>query len=311
MEVFQGVNRLRDLIRREDVDLVHTNTLAVLSAALAAKLTQRKHIWHVHEFLATHAHIRKFLHWMAVRFSDRVVTVSNAVRQHILRDQPEACDSIVTLYNGIRLEPLLNLQTEPILRREFNIPPNAPVVGMVGRVSRWKGQSLLVEAAKIVQEVRPDVHFIAVGGVFDNETHYMDDFLRLVRERGLQQFHISDFRKDIPQVLASYDLFVLPSLEPDPFPTVIVEAQASAKPVVGAAHGGVPEMIIDGATGLLFRPNDPHDLAEKLLSLLDHPAEIQRMSAAARERALSAFQISRFAREFQDLYSSVLEEHAS
>jgi len=306
-EVLRGTFALVRLIRSEGVDLVHTNTLTVFSAVFAARITGRPHLWHVHEISTSG--LRRLLHWLCTHLSQQVVTVSDAVRRNILKDQGWAANRVRTIRNGIELEPYLVPRDGTAVRRELGIPSGALVVGMVGRVSRWKGQPVFVEAARQILSHRPDLYFVAVGGVFDNEHQYMDAFQKLVSSYGLRNFRICDFRQDIPQVLAAFNLFVLPSTEPDPFPTVIIEALASGLPVLGANHGGVPEMIEAGIDGMLVRPGDAGDLAAAILTLIDDPMRLIRMGICARERARRQFQLSDFVKEFEAVYDLIIRDH--
>jgi glycosyltransferase involved in cell wall biosynthesis len=308
VDLIRGTLGLCRLIRRNNIDLVQSNTLAVVSGALAAKIMHRPHVWHVHEFLTVPAGLRRALHWMAAHLSARVVTVSNAVRQHILKDQPHAAGSVITIHNGIDLAPYLAAKSGSSIRAELQIPEDATVVGMVGRVSRWKGQQVFTEAARLVAAKCPALYFVAVGGVFDDEHHYMDAFRRAVTRCGLERFRISDFRQDIPEVLSAFDLFVLPSTEPDSFPTVILEAMASGLPVIGSAIGGVPEMIADGETGLLVPPNDPEALAEAIRKILQARSLSESMGRRGRQRAIANFQPPRFIRSFEQIYEQLLAD---
>lgn len=305
-DIVRGTNAVCKVIRQNDVALVHSNTLTVHTGAIAAKLTGRPHVWHIHEISTASKWVRKTIHASVCCLSDRIVAVSNAVREHMLRDQPGAVAQIRTIHNGIDLTPYRCASDRTAFRNELGIPPDATVVGMVGRVSRWKGQSVFLEAARRVMKEREDVFFVAVGGVFDKEYHYMQSFRGLVESCGLKRFRICDFRQDIPAVLTALDLFVVPSILPDPFPTVVIEAMAAGRVVIGSACGGLPEMIIDGKTGALFPPGDANALAESILSILGDAQRLEAMGTAANIRALEAFQIGRFVHEFEDVYDALL-----
>lgn len=294
------------LIRRQKIDLVHSSTLTVLSGGIAARLTGKPHLWHIHEISQAGSGLRRMLHGAVRRLSTVIVTVSNAVSSHILKDEPKAAGKIKTIYNGIDLAPYANSVNDGRVRKELDIPQDAIVVGMVGRVSRWKGQAVFVEAARQVLEVRPNLYFVAVGGVFDDEHHYMESLQKMVSDYRLDHFRISDFRQDIPAVMASFNLFVLPSIKPDPFPTVIIEAQAAGLPVIGTACGGVPEMVAPDGAGTLVSPGDAEQLAAAILSMIDDSAGLKKLGALARVHALRTFQVSRFVGEFEQMYREML-----
>jgi len=165
-----------------------------------------------------------------------------------------------------------------------------------------------VDAAALVLKRRPDTYFLAVGGVFDQERFYMEQFRQAVKERGLEEhFRISDFRTDAPDIVGTLDIFVLPSTQPDPFPTVVLEAMAAGKPVIAAAHGGPLEMVLDGETGYLVKPCDHVALADAILKMLEDPDTARLMGENGRSRAAKLFAVERFVNEFEQLYNNCLE----
>ncbi len=309
-ELVYATTTLCALIRREKVDIVHTNTITVLASAVAARLMNRPHIWHIHEIIPGTNGPRKALHWIATHLSHRIVAVSDAVRNHILSNQPGAACKIETIHNGIDLSPFLPQDcSRGSVRNELDIPDQALVIGMIGRVSRWKGQAVFAEAAAKISAEHAELYFVAVGGVFDYEEGYMDAFRKRVELLNLKNFRICDYREDIPAVLRSFDIFVLPSILPDPFPTVVIEAMASALPVIASACGGAPEMVDSGLNGILTPPGDAGALASAMQRLVRDDAGRAAMGQAARRRAETKFQLTRFVRQFESTYRSVLHVH--
>jgi glycosyltransferase involved in cell wall biosynthesis len=193
------------------------------------------------------------------------------------------------------------------VRRELGIPPDVFLVGMVGKVCRWKGQLLLVDAAQIVSKQRDGVYFLAVGGVFDDEMHFMVTFRNAVSSNNLSRnFIISDYRSDIRDVMNVFDVFVLPSTEPDPCPLVVLEAMAAGKAVIASKHGGPVEQVGEGETGLLFTPSSAEALAAAIMTLVDDPDRARAMGSAGRKRASAHFRVERYARDFESLYRDLL-----
>lgn len=306
-----GLHSLANLIRRRHIALVHSNTSAVLCGAFAAWITGRPHVWHIHEIILDPVLARKTMHFLICHLSNRVLTVSAAVRDHILADNPKCSEKIKVIYNGIDVAASRTGPGDPKIRAEFGIPTNVLLVGMVGRVCRWKGQHLFLEAAKLAAKDKPELYFIAIGGVFDDETQYMDCFREAVNNSGLEKrFIVSDFRRDAREIMKSIDIFVLPSTQPDPFPTVVLEAMAASKPIVAAAHGGSKEMIREGQTGYLVPPNDPNTLAQAILRLADDPAQGKSMGLAGYRYVYERFRAERFASDFQELYMGILKEES-
>jgi glycosyltransferase involved in cell wall biosynthesis len=308
VELVRATAVLCALIRREKVDIIHTNTLTVLASPFAARLMNRPHIWHIHEIIPGSTGPRKVLHWMVTHLSSRIVAVSNAVRGHILLDQPKKACRIETIHNGIDLSLFLPRGCDrETVRNELNIPDQALVIGMIGRVSGWKGQSMFAEASSKISTEHPELYFVAVGGTFDHEQGPMATFRKQVESLQLKNFRICDYRRDVPAVLRAFDIFVLPSTLPDPFPTVVMEAMAAGLPVIAADGGGVPEMVIPELTGILVPPGDADALASAIRRLIRDDSCRAAMGETARRQAETKFQFTRFVRQFECTYRSVMK----
>jgi len=308
-EVLAGVRQLVRLIRRRNIALVHTNTNTILASPLAARLTAVPHVWSIHELMVEPATVRSALHYMIPRFSTRVVTVSQAVREHMLKDAAKFADRFTFVRGAIDVDPFLNAKGRARVRAEWGVRDDEALIGMAGRVTRWKGQSVFVQAAKLIAERHPEAKFAAVGGVFDTEKFYMDRFRKEVHDAGLEsKLTINDFRADMPDVFAAFDIFVLPSILPEPFGLVVIEAMASGKPVVATAPGGPSETVVDGETGFLVPPSDASAIAKALEVLLADPQKRISMGEAGRRRAREVFSLPRYVTEFEELYDAVLQK---
>jgi len=308
-EVLAGVRQLVRLIRKRNIALVHTNTNTILASPLAARLTGTPHVWSIHELMVEPATVRNALHYMIPRFSTRVVTVSQAVRDHMLKDAAKFADRFAFVRGAIDVEPFLHAEGRARVRDEWGVKDDEVLIGMAGRVTRWKGQSIFVQAAKLIAARHPQARFAAVGGVFDTEKFYMDRFRQEVHEARLEnKLIINDFRADMPDVFAAFDIFVLPSILPEPFGLVVIEAMASGKPVVATAPGGPSETVVDGETGFLVPPSDPAAIARALEELLTDPQKRISMGEAGRRRARDVFSLPRYVTEFEELYDAVLQQ---
>jgi len=306
-ELLAGVRQLMRLIRKRNIALVHTNTNTILASPLAARFTGVPHVWSIHELMVEPATVRSALHYMIPRFSTRVVTVSQAVRDHMLKDAVKFADRFTFVRGAIDVEPFLNAKGRARVRAEWGVRDDEVLIGMAGRVTRWKGQSIFVQAAKLIAERHPEAKFAAVGGVFDTEKFYMDRFRKEVHDAGLDnKLTINDFRADMPDVFAAFDIFVLPSILPEPFGLVVIEAMASGKPVVATAPGGPSETVVDGETGFLVPPSDASAIAKALEELLADPPKRISMGEAGRRRAREVFSLPRYVSEFEELYDSIL-----
>jgi glycosyltransferase involved in cell wall biosynthesis len=171
------------------------------------------------------------------------------------------------------------------------------IVGNVARLAEQKGHRDLIAAAALVLERRPDVRFVVAG-----EGELREELERLARPLG-DRFLFLGARGDVPDLLASFDVFAFPSLF-EGLCVAVIEAQAAGVPVVATPVGGIKESIADGETGWLVPPRDPDALAERIVWVLDHDAEAREVAAAARTRAFERHSVERMVAETMALYGN-------
>jgi glycosyltransferase involved in cell wall biosynthesis len=305
--VLKAVRGLTGIIREEEVDLVHTCTTAVLAGALAARRTGVPHVWHVLEITTRPAFYRRFIAWAVPRWSAAVVATAAAVKSHMEKGHPLNRGKTTVVHHGIDPGPFQSASPEKV-RRELGLAPGTVLAGMVGRVNWWKGQHALLDTAGMILSRRDDVRFLLVGGTFEGEERLMAELRERAGREGLAgNVFVSDFRDDAPEVFAALDIFVLPSTEPDPQPTVLLEAMAAGKPVVSFAHGGAMEMIEDGVTGLLVPVGDTAALAAAIERLAGDAGMRRAMGRAGRERLAARFSRAAFIRGMAGVYDALLE----
>lgn len=293
-------------IRKERFEIVHSNTTAVLPGAVAAKLARVPHVWHSHEMVVSPKIVRKTTARLAPALSDVVITVSGAVRDHILRDNPKA-SNLRVLHNGIDIDRIAAASGRGKVREEFGFSDSDVVAGTLARISKGKGQAYLVDAAFLLKESCPNLKFLLVGDPFVGQGHLRDELEALISERGMKgRIVLSPFRTDVPDILAACDICVLPSTLPDSFPTVVLESMAASRPMVATNWGGAKEMVVDGETGFLVPVDDASVLADRLKILYDSEVTRKDMGKAAYRRASELFTLDRMAREFWDLMENVL-----
>ena len=300
--VLGAVWHLRQLVRAKRIDIVHSNTTAVIAGAVAAWLAGVPHVWHVHEITTRPRWLARGMAAFVGLMSQRAVFVSEATRQHMVSLNPRVQTRAVVIHNGI--DPARALAGCPgVLRAELGWAADAVVVGMIGRINWWKGQGQLLECAMRLSSSKPGLRFLMVGGTFEGDNRVRDELLAGITAQRLEAVvSVLDFRPDVGNVLADIDIFVLPSTEPDPFPTVVLEAMAAARPVVAFRHGGVCEMVADGESGLLCAPGSTEEMTAAISRLAASPALRQRMGQSGRERLQRLFTREAFIERFVRLY---------
>ena len=299
---------LVNIVRKEQIDLIYSNTCVILVGGLAARICRRPHIWHVHEIIENPKWVWKIIIFWVCTLSTQVIAVSYAVKRHLLGKSTFYEQKIKVVYNAIDIDKYFRVQKENQIRKEFNVPDEALLVGMVGRITPKKGHNHFLLAAGEVARRLPGVQFMVVGGPDQGAEDYMNELHRQAEDLGLfRQIIFTGFRKDIAAILSAFDIFVLPSLWPDPLPTVVLEAMASGKPVVAYAHGGALEMIEDRRSGFLVPPFSYHDLAKKILILATDRELRNRMGNAAKKQIPSKFSQRNFTRAINNLILSACE----
>jgi glycosyltransferase involved in cell wall biosynthesis len=294
------------IAREHGVAVVHTNTSVVLAGALTAKLTGAAHVWHVHEITTRPKPVWRLLSWLIPRLSDRVVCVSNAVLEHLIAGNAANARKGLVLHNGI--DPMVAPDmARTQIRQELAFSEDNVVIGMVGRVNNWKGQLALAEAAKSVLIAFPNARFLFVGGTFAGDEHLMTELRQRTSAGALAgKATVLPYRNDVASILAAIDIFVLPSTQPDPLPTVVLEAMSSGKPIVGFAHGGICEMVVEQETGLLVPPCDTAALA-KAIETLVADSQLRRMYGDAGQRRFQqSFTVNAFLNKFEAVYEEVI-----
>jgi glycosyltransferase involved in cell wall biosynthesis len=229
---------------------------------------------------------------------DHTIAVCQFVRSIEIERSKIPENKVSTIYNGVDLNRFEHLDPSISLsvRMELGIPSNAPTIGCVGRLHQQKGYPFLLEAIKTVRNQIPDIQLLIVGsGKMEIELK------SIVKKLDLSDsVTFTGARTDIPAILSSLDLFVLPSLW-EGHPLVLLEAMATGLPVVATQVGGNPEVVIHGETGLMVPPSNPVQLASAIITLMQNPDLRHKMGEAGRQRS-GLFSIESMTRKIEALY---------
>ncbi|WP_302660102.1 glycosyltransferase family 4 protein [uncultured Clostridium sp.] len=299
-------NKLIKIAKDKKIDIVHTNTAAVLEGMFVKRRLKLKQIWHIHEIIVKPKFMNKLLSYFISKNSDEVITVSNAVKKHLLETGFFKENSIKVIYNGVDNKIFNSENNTKYLREEFNIPQDALVVGMIGRVNAWKGQQDFLEAMDIVLENKENVYAMLVGGVFEGEEWRINQLnIKINSMKNKDKVIFSEYRNDTKNIHALYDIFVLPSTNPDPLPTVVLEAMASRTTIVGYKHGGICEMVEDGVNGSLAEVKNINALAEQILKFINDDVEREKSANESQKRQKFMFSLESYIENFESIYSEV------
>lgn len=334
---------LRRLVREEGVDVLMANTTAVLGGEWAAAFCGKPYLQYVREIVVKPRLVAWFLSWRA-RWATRVLCVSQGTREPFVAQVPAIADKTFVLYNGIDVGKFEGGDRSKV-RKELGIGEDTVLIGAIGRISPFKGMDFFVDAAAAHIRSHPEakVRFVVVGSAFgekavqksgdrgqgSGDRSHLEGApsTLLPAERALvdriagtgfgDRISWQPFRADVADVLAGLDVFVLPSMLPDPLPTVVLEAMAAGKPVIGTNMGGVPEMVLeekaeklttemlkeaggegggaeDEATGILVEGGDVVGLAGALERLVGDAGLREKMGLAGSRRCREHFSVDKY-----------------
>jgi len=293
-----AVARLLGIVRRERIDLLHAHTrVAQVAATFVSRLTSVPYVATCHGFYRQRLGRRLWPCW-----GRRTIAISDAVRRW-LEASGASSARIAMVLNGIDVAPecwTVSTQEQQRYRQELRLG-SEPVIGIVGRVAAVKGHRWLLEAFGALASDDVAAQLLIVGGGPERAT-----LEREVAARPWASRVRWTTAADVRLPLSMMDVVVVPSLWEEPFGLVAVEAMAAGRPVVASRAGGLPEIVVDGETGLLAARGDMPGLASALRRLLADAALRRRLGEAGRQRAVERFSSERMAVDTEAVYRTVL-----
>jgi glycosyltransferase involved in cell wall biosynthesis len=213
---------------------------------------------------------------------------------------------IVVIRNGVDLSRF-NAGPQPDrLRHELGLAEGTPLVAVVSRLTELKGLEHFLDAAAALKPRYPQARFLIVGETAPNNREYLPALQRLAERLGVDDRVIfTGLRSDVPALLSSVDVSVMPSLN-EALSNVLLESMAAGAPTVATRVGGTPEALVDGASGLLVAPGDSAALARAIARILDDPALGSRLGAGAQARIADRFSVDRMVTATESLYVDLL-----
>ena len=285
---------LNKYIQQNGIELVYANTTAVLLGAYLAHKNKIKHVWHVHEIIEKPKFLFLAIQWIMKRYTSTIICVSKAVQNHWSKNAPSLLSKMQVIYNGIGP---VEKSTKSSFRTQYQIPNDAIVIGMAGRVHYWKGQQYFLQIAE--QLLKPStesnqakpLYFIITGDAFPGYEYLVDEMQNFIKKNNLGgRIFYTGFEDKMDKFYSSIDLLLLPSQLPDPLPTVVLEAMQYGIPVAATAQGGALEMIAENETGIFIPISNVQDAADKIFDLIqsNHRNNMRTHSIERVERYFSA-----------------------
>ncbi|MBW2594461.1 MAG: glycosyltransferase family 4 protein [Deltaproteobacteria bacterium] len=296
----RAILRIRKIIKNRKIEVIHASSGYTAISSILASLFLKLPIIYTHQMPANFSWwTRLFFSFFGRRISRRTA-VSRATAQSVEQGGYSFTSQKVdrVIYCGVDLRRFVPVDTGKA-KCSLGLQGNV-VVGAVGKLIPLKGYSYLIHAIPKIKKVFPDAKLVLAGeGEEENK-------LRLLANRlGIENDVVFlGNRRDIPDVLSSFDVFVLPSFS-EGLPIVILEAFSLCKPVVATNVGGIHEMVINGENGFLVQPKDSNALAERIITLLKDPLLAGRMGKKGRRLVEENFDINNKIREYESLYLEV------
>jgi glycosyltransferase involved in cell wall biosynthesis len=290
------------IINREKIDIVHTHSSKDSWLAGAAGRIARVPVVRSRH-LSTPVGRSWFTTFVYRSLSDVIITSGSLIKETLVTRNKLDPAKIVSIPAGVDIAKYDPKIKGAKVRAELGLDCAYPVVGCVAILRSWKGHRYLLEAVPAVVKKYPKARFLIVG----NGPKW-EELLNMVRTLNIEENVImTGFRKDVPEVIAAMDIFVLPSVASEATSQVIPQALSMDKPVIATNAGGLPEIIENKVTGLLVPPKDPGALADAILWMAEHKEEARGMAKRGREKILGGFTLKNMIDSTEDVYRKFLE----
>lgn len=248
---------------------------------------------------------KDFLHTRVYGRLNRMIALSHIQKNYLVKCLPVPDEKFTVIPNGVDTERFQPRPRREDIRQSWGVKPEEKLFGLIGRLDQKKGSLEFVEAAAEVIRQAPHTKFVLVGGNTLGEGEFDQLVRRRLNELNLgDRVILTDFRKDIPDVMNALDVFVMPSYEEN-FANVLLEALASGLPTIGTNAGGTPEILDSGETGVLCEPCSSQSLAQAMLKLMS-PAVAEGYATQARRKALEVYDMKKVFARIEALVSGPL-----
>ena len=301
--------KLKNVFEDEKPDIIHVRSR--VPAWTAGKVAKKMNIPLISTIHGSHlaSSLHKKYYNSASGNADKIIAISDYVKNNILKNNPEKKDIIKVIHRGADIEMFNpeNIPTSRIIQisEMLQLPDEAKIIMLPARPSSWKGHEILIKSFSSIN----NENIICIMPGADDNGHYVTNLRNLAKKYNvLGKMVFLPFLDDLPAAYMLADVVVAPSLKPEPFGRVIIEAQAMGRPVISFDHGGASESIKNNITGLLVEPKNEKELGNAIEKLINM-TEIQRnnMANSSRKHIVNKFSLDKMNRETIKLYSEVLK----
>jgi len=288
--------RLPKIIKTiNEYDIIYINSIVVLDFIIASRFSRKTSIIHIREITSG---ITNKIFSLILKFSKANIIFNSYATSNNYSLNKKQHSFVV--YNGIE-EIKNNIKYNYQNKNTINIM-------QIGRISKQKGQLLLIEAINNLNNTqKKGIKVNIIGNTFENQKNYLD----LIKSK-ISQYNLNDIITILPfskNTIDNYnwaDIVIIPSTKPESFGLVAIEAMNAAKPVIAANHGGITEIVKHNITGILFKPNSISDLTNAIQKLINNPQLIQLYGTNGKNEFSNKFTISHFQKNFINTINNII-----
>lgn len=289
IDFIKSMIKISKIIKDNEVDIVYTNTSVVLPGAVTAKILGKKSVWHIREVLKNDSLIVRILKKIIKSFSDIIITNSIATKNSLGYSDDS---NVKVVYNAVDEVKTSEKQIKNLTR-----------VGMAGRINRWKGQKLFVDLAEyMLKNEKANLEFLIAGDAYKGEEYLEKELNEYIHSKGIDdKVKMLGRVNDISKFYELIDVFILPSIEPEPFGLVVIEAMSCGIPVIATNHGGPCEIISNGKDGYLADYHNCIEMAEILTKIINDDEMKKKLGENAKITYRERFSVDKYVRNIKNI----------
>ena len=289
-EFISSYNYIKKYIKKNNISIVDTNTAVVFPGAIAAKHCKIKSAWHIREIIKSNLE-NTVISIIMNRYADVVIANSKQTGMALKVNQ----NKVQVVYNAVEEH-----------KDAYIKPHKRLIVGMAGRINRWKGQKLFTDVAEIVKKEFPEVLFHIAGEAYTGEEFLREDLEKYIAEKKLEETVVLLGQvNDMPEFYRNIDIFALPSIQPEPFGLVVIEAMEFGLPVVATNHGGPIEIIDEGTDGYLVDFEKPEEMAARIVELLKDEKKRELMGKMGQQKKREVFSVPAMVKSIENIFANL------
>lgn len=288
------------IIRKEQINIVHTHSsVDARIGGLAGRLTGRAIIRSRH--LSTPINTRRWSWFLYMKLADHVITSGESIRQNMININKMIPEQVTSIPAGIDTKRFYPRTPDHALKEELGLSDKHFIIGIVAVLRSWKGHRSLYESIAHYKEVNPNVRLLVLG---DGPTR---GNLAELRKRLILEKHVLMLGhiKDTPRYYSIMDVIILNSYSNEATSQTLPQAMLMGKPVIGTNIGSIPEVVVDGKTGILIPPNSPEQITEALDRLYNNQRMRKELAQQGKSHALAHFTKQEMIRSTIEIYKKV------